>query len=486
MSRRSTIALVSGLLALVAAFYVFIVSAGHLAAWPVWTTFYDAQAEGFRAGHLYLTLPRGAKHWDYSSYQGHWYLYWGLAPAFALAVVKTVGRIGTAVGDQVLTFDFVAGRLVAGTLLVLALARRRTPRPPPYAVALALAVFGLAAPTPFLLARGAIYEAAIAAGTCFLTFGLWAALRGVFAAPDAPSAPWLAGASVAFGLAAASRISLYPAVAAIVAITIVARARLDGGAPRAWLRAAAFTGTPFGLVTAAHLLVNKLRFGAWTEFGAAYQLGIKLKTGGRFLVPNLFLYLFQPADLTCRFPFVLAKWDRSRPFAPAWLPWPADYRTTEPMMGVLTASPFVVVGIVSLGIALWRARRGQDGSPAADPAAAAERLRWRWVYAALAAGVVVGGAPVLFMFSTSLRYEADFLTAALPLAILGGWRLLAAPTGRRGRAAAATVYVTLAAATIATGMLLGFTGYFNQFEHNNPALMKGLQAHLSLCGEERR
>ena len=41
-------------LAVIVAFYAFVVGAGHADAWFSWSRLYDGQAEGFRAGHLYL------------------------------------------------------------------------------------------------------------------------------------------------------------------------------------------------------------------------------------------------------------------------------------------------------------------------------------------------------------------------------------------------------------------------------------------------
>src|SRR5262245_43206216 len=89
-------------LAAAAAYYVFLASAGHMGGtWWRWSAFYDAQAEGFRAGHLYLPErpspalkalanpldPANMRfwRWDYSYRDGHLYIYWGLVPAALLA-----------------------------------------------------------------------------------------------------------------------------------------------------------------------------------------------------------------------------------------------------------------------------------------------------------------------------------------------------------------------------------------------------------------
>ena len=58
-------------------------------------------------------------------------------------------------------------RLLAGALLIERMARRMFAGVPAFLVALGILVFAYANPTPWLLARGAIYESAIAGGQAF-------------------------------------------------------------------------------------------------------------------------------------------------------------------------------------------------------------------------------------------------------------------------------------------------------------------------------
>src|ERR1700735_5550768 len=215
-------------LALVVAFYVFVLSAGTWTHWRNWTVFYDAQAEGFRRGHLYLPeVPSAALQalpnpydpakmqvwrWDHVYYRGHFYVYWGLVPPALLALFKSIFHVKDLIADDVVVFGFCVGRLLAGALLIRALATRVAPRPRGWAVWLALAVFAMGHPTPYLLARGGVYEGAILGGVCFMVAGLFLALRGITAGSPGGADGWLAAASTAFGLAAGTRISLYPTV----------------------------------------------------------------------------------------------------------------------------------------------------------------------------------------------------------------------------------------------------------------------------------
>jgi hypothetical protein len=483
-------------LALVVAFYVFILSAGTWTHWRTWTVFYDAQAEGFRRGHLYLPeVPSAALQalpnpydpakmqvwrWDHVYYRGHFYVYWGLVPPLLLAIFKSIFHVKELIGDELVVFAFFVGRLLAGTLLIRALAARAVPRPAGWAAWLALAVFALGHPTPYLLARGGVYEGAIIGGVCFMVAGLYLGLRGISARRPAAADGWLAAASTAFGLAAGCRISLYPAVVALVCFTTWARWRIEGGDRRRLLYVGLAACGPAAALTLAHLFVNHLRFGAWTEFGARYQLGLQLLFGWRFLLPDVFAYFFCPPTHSCVFPFLFGNWNTARALAPAWLTLPVDYQTKEPTIGLLVVAAFAWLALAGLVLAAtrrWKRRAG--GVAAARPAA--EVWEGRWISGALVLYTVGSAAPLLVMSGTTMRYEADFASGLLLLAALFGWRLLAAPASRAGRASAGTLYVVLAVGTIVAGGLLGFTGYFEHFKRHNPMLIHELEQALSVC-----
>jgi hypothetical protein len=111
---------------------------------------------------------------------------------------------------------------------------------------------------------------------------------------------------------------------------------------------------------------------------------------------------------------------------------------------------------------------------------AAATARRNWLGIALLV-YVAGAAPFMILNVTTMRYEHDFASGVLLLAIFGGWRLLAAPSTPIGRRSIAWLYGTLAVATIVAGVLLGFGGYFKHFEHHNPALLHALQSARSVC-----
>jgi hypothetical protein len=454
------------------AYYVLIVSAGLSPPWPRWSAFYDAQAEGFRAGHLYALPPGppGARIWDYTLYNGHHYLYWGLLPALLLAIIKGLFRLTVTVGDEVLVLVTLVIRALAAGLLLRRLAMRLEPRPPRALVWVAFIVLALANPTPYLLARAAVYEAAIAAGSVFLFVGLTAAVEGLFADDERRSARWLAAAGAAFAGAAASRVSLWPMAAATTVFLAIIEARRRRLSLLRFVGLSVRVGAPALAILAVCLALNKARFGQWLEFGTTYQVGFVFVMGWRFVPVNTFLNLFQPPQLSCRFPFVLAPWDASRSITPSWVPWPDGFRATEPVTGILLGVPFVALALLT-AVAWGRARRAPGGVLASP---------WR-IVGLCGLGAVSSAIPIFAVYSVSMRYETDFLSFLLPLAAMGGWWLVGLSPRPARRRAAIAVFVTLAFVSVAIGAALGFTGYFNHFDRHNPTLIKTLRKKVGVC-----
>ena len=481
----------------ITAYYLFVSTAGQFDHWPDLGIdhpyFYDSQAEGFRAGHQYTTLEPNPEllrrpdpydlrnidvwYWDYSLYREHLYLYWGLAPAMLLAAIKSLLRIDSPVNDGLLVLTFSLGRVLAGAGLIRLLARQLTPRPPRWSVWLGWLVFALAHPTPFLLARPAVYEAALSGGACFSTAALWAAFAWLFE----PARTWrLMAASVCLALAGTCRPSLLP-VAALILLLLLGlgfrRSREKLWPPRLGrpeLRWSAAALLPFGTLVSAHLLVNQLRFGSWTEFGVRYQLGAPFQMSVRYVAANLWHYLFHVLEWYCQFPFLFARWTNTLPpnhDLPSWLPAPDHYRAVEPIVGVLSAVPFLWLSAAPLLVSLV------TRSAARDPRARVVRIL-------LGVASAMAAVPVLMLFSFSMRYEAEFMSPLLLLATLGGWSLLGL-WGGRAVWLARLLYVGLAGLSVLIGVTYGFSGYFASFGRVNPSLYQSLQQQLDLCPRRR-
>ena len=494
----------AGLWIAVTAYYVFVVSAGHWTEWSVWSAMYDTQASALLSGHLHLLEPPSRAlmalenpwdlanirywRWDHSYYQGHLYLYWGMVPAFIAAAVRRLFDL-PGVADNALVFGFSIVRLVAGTLLIRDVARAAAHRPPRWVVALAMLIFALANPTPYTLARAAIYEASIMGGAAFMVAGLYLGNRAMTAARDGAAMCWLAAASFGFGLAAGTRLNLSPIAVVLAALAGFWRWRLGDTADRRRLgRLSAAALLPAGAIMLGHLIINQLRFHDWAEFGRRYMMTYPhFKPGLRFLLPDIWAYLFAPPELSCGFPYLQSGWDALRVSVPRWLPitWPPDHYSSEPTTGLLIAAPFCCFALVAplATIARLRLRRFADPSSTSiwptrwwAPFAA----RGSWLWAALAI-YVLGAAPLMLVNVTTMRYQQDFASGLQLIAIFASWRLLIAPTRPLLRRAMAWLYAALAVATIVAGVLLGFTGYFKHFQQHNPELYYALRDNLSVC-----
>jgi hypothetical protein len=500
LGRNRRALLFVGLLAAIELSYVALITAGRFTTWPTWNTNYDLLAEGFRSGHLYIATPprpellakanpfdpawRPLWLWDASLHRGHYYFYWGPLPAVALALVKTVFGLHAPVGDQFLLFAFYTIHLVAGALLIARMAQRLFPRVPAWLTALCIGVFAYANPTPYLIATPGIYEAAIAGAQAFLVLGVLLSLEALFRAEPARRRRLLIAAGVAWGCAFACRASAVLPAAALVVLTALTVSPPAPG-PGAWrqpFRPALWLAAPIGVLVAAHLAYNKLRFDAWFDFGLSKQLStMQFRTAPAYLLPNLYSYLLRPLESSCRFPFVAAPGDLGAGAFPAWLTLPRGYSAPEPVAGLLKATPWVLLAMAAAVLVLLmlrRARRAPQEILGPDPRARAGL----WCGASLLVLGTVTGLPELTEFFASMRFLAD---ATSGLVLAGVWATFSLYEGHGDRPwpgrILTTVAVCLGVTSIALGLLLGVQGYDGMFQHHNPELMRTLQAHLSFC-----
>jgi hypothetical protein len=482
--------------------YVFIITAGTFTDWPTWNTNYEFQAEGFRAGHLHLSVEpppellaqrnpwdyanRPLWFWDASLHGSHYYLYWGPLPALVLAAVKTVFRMNFVVGDQYPLFAFYTIYLITGAVMLDRMARRLFERLPLWLVGLGVVVFAYANPTPFMIATPGIYEAAIIGGQAFLLLGLLFAFDAVHASDARHSRRALLLAGVAWGLGMATRVSIGPAVALILAATVIAMnpalASWRGDALKQRARELVIGAAPIAAVVASLLAYNKARFDDWFNFGIKNQLStMGMRYSLAYVFPNLEQYWFRPLLWSpCRFPFfkILAS---ERGF-PSWMTLPKDYWTPEPLGGIVVAAPWAWLVPVALFFAArvvlraWREHAsGGDGPDA--------RLRMTlWCLFAFVVMATVTGLPTIRIFLATMRYIADVMTGVLLLTIWGAWALYTHFADRAWpRRLVAAGLVGLAAVTLIIGLALGTQGYNLMFEQHNPKLYLRMMHALSRC-----
>ena len=467
----------------------WITSAGTFTRWHYYTGYLNDLAEGFRAGHLHLSVEppaalvsqphpldpanAGLWYWDTSLYHGHYYLYWGPVPALLLAAVKTLFRISMPVGDESVVFGLATLQLVAGTLFIERAGRRLFGRLPVALEVAAVLVLGLANPTLYNLARGAVYEASIVGGQAFLLLGLVFAFDAIWATEVRRSSLVAAGASwaAAFGC----RSSLAPAVALLVIATVVGAA---GGRADGWQRRVAQTaiwlGVPVAMGLFATLGYNRLRFDAWLDFGRGYQLSwINMGAAPRFLGANLYAYLRRPVVWSCRFPFAYAILDLGMRAFPPGTELPKDYFVYEQVAGVLPAlswSWFAPVALVAGARAIWRTH-------------VISPFSWAVGATAIAAGAAL--APCLVFSTATNRYLGDIVGSVVLLAALGAGAAYDALRARRIlRRLVLAAALLLAIPSVGIGFALGIKGQYAHFEANNPVLYGKLVRRLSVCHGE--
>lgn len=420
-------------------------------------SYYNLLVRGFQSGHLSLAREAPAAltrlpdpydpvanvqlreaaeplH-DLSFYRGKLYLYFGVGPALLL-FWPFAALTGHYLLHRWAAAILAAAAFLAASALLRSVQRRYFPETRAAVLAAGVLALGCASGLPILLARADVYEVAIAGGGV----GVFLALAGIWRALLRPreAGRWLAAASLAYGLAVASRPSLLPGAAILLLPVWAGEGERRRGAGR---RLGAAAG-PLVVVGLGLLAYNFQRFGQPLEFGLRYQLA-----GGRqeavrlfdprFLWYNFRVYFLESVRWTPAFPFVGAS---------AAPPLPPGHHPVEDPFGVLADVPLAWLALAA-PLCWWR-------RPPAERAVLFPL--------ALAAAWLAGTAVVTlgFLNGACSRYEVDFLPELILLAglgILGLERSLAGGgVARRGWTA---VLALLFAGSVAFNLLAAVANY---------------------------
>jgi hypothetical protein len=484
------------LLALLSFFYLFMASAGTYG--PIGggqTDFYHRLAEGFRHGHLYIDeLPspellaqpdpyddscffKNLWLWDAALYKGRYYVYWGPVPALLILLFKVTTRYQGEITDQWPTLLFMLGRLYAGAALILGLARHVRLRMPVWLTSVAILVFGLASPTPFIVARPHVYEAGLAAGQCFLMCGLLAVFLGLVRPQRRISMFVVAGGCWTLGFGSRATM-LIPIPLMIAATVLIVWARMDRSF-KALLKNTLAIGILPVVGLFLHGLYNYLRFDSFTQSGIVFQVTLQKYSFHRvFVVPNLVSYLFAPVKWSCQFPFVTSL--KYRPLF-EWMQWPDGYFTFERVAGILVTASWcwlVVVAAYRPLEYLWKRWR----APHAIEHAAVSTLELWALLCSLS--ILPAMIPALGLWEASMRYPGDVLAGVLMICTLSaGWLL------RRIDASSETTFgvfvrvllIAMAIHTCFVGVFSGVASYGDPLQTINPKMFQTLSRALSLC-----
>ncbi len=480
------------ILGLLTFYYVFLATAGTYQDTLVSSNYYDRMCEGFRHGHLYIQQAPSpalmAKSnpfdpsnftlwlWDASLYKGRYYLYWGPTPALLLLVFKVVTRYHGIVIDQWPALLFMLGRLYAGAALIMSLPRYVHGKFPGWFAGLSILTFGLASPSPFMVARPHVYEANLAAGQCFLFWGLFAAFWGIIKANRRVLLFLLAG--ILWSMALGSRAtSLIPVPLLVMTTLIFAWLRSDRFI-RPMIRPALALSVPVILAIGAYAVYNYLRFGSVLEFGINYQVTLqRFYSNQKFIVPNIFSYLFAPVRWSCKFPFVISL--TYRPLS-SLITWPPGYLNFERVAGTFTTSSWTWL----VAIPIWRILAYIGGSVRRGTLVTASSISPVELWLSLCSvALILSMLPALSLWEASMRYLDDALGGVLLLSMFAGLWLLKHPMSRKPRARFRVVLVLLALGihTCFVGAFSGIATYYDAFKQNNPVLYASLEKSLSIC-----
>jgi len=184
--------------------------------------YYNLLVDGFRAGHLSLaTSPRPEltrlrdpydpaqngpyRLHDASYFRGRYYLYFGVTPALLL-FWPYVALTGHYLWHKQAVMIFCAGGFLTSVGIFLALRRRYFGEVGAGLLAAGTLAVGFASIAPVMMRRPDVWEVPISCAY-FLLMVMLSAIWGALHAERRPSA-WLAGASLAFGLAVGARPSV--------------------------------------------------------------------------------------------------------------------------------------------------------------------------------------------------------------------------------------------------------------------------------------
>ncbi|HVZ33051.1 MAG TPA: hypothetical protein VG963_11530, partial [Polyangiaceae bacterium] len=321
-----------------------------------------------------------------------------------------------------------------------------------------------ACPTPFLLARGAVYEAAIAAGQFFLVAAWYCCAVALLYREH--ETRWYLAAGSCFALALGCRVSLLFVVAFSVLVLGVfeccsrAQPRLEW---RLIYRTLLALCVPLLLGGVGLALYNVLRFDNPFEFGVHFQTtAMPYYTSTRYWLTNAYSYALRPPHIDCNFPWLHA------PVAPhSALPRAlrrAGYTVYEPLAGLFRTTPVSV--FLLFPPLFWLQRRLGRGGTSSSPFGAE-----LGALLALFLGTALALLPALGLWMATMRYLEDVIGGVVLASLLCAWATLRHFEGASHglRRLAGIAFLACALLTMLMGVLLGFEGYLDHYRAQNPS-----------------
>ncbi|MCU1490079.1 MAG: hypothetical protein JWM85_1484 [Acidimicrobiaceae bacterium] len=403
---------------------------------------------------------------DLALYHGRFYLAWGPTAALVLFIPWRIFGVGD-MSQSMAIVIFSGVGVLFGVLLLCNVVNRYLPRVRLWKLAVATLAIGLSSVLPFLGRRPAQYEVAISSGYCFMWIALYCLVSGTY------GERWrtirVAIGSLAVGLAVLAREDL--ALLLVVPILLLAReARRTGWRPSGELaRRAAPLVVPCALMVVVVLWYNAARFGSPFQFGTKYQLAYVDQSAFNYklwaIPPGVYYFFVEPVQYSLAFPYAQIG-------PPPYFPWSvANYAQTEPVGGLLTTTPIVL--LLVLAPLLLRKRLQRE-------------LRTLVTVSALL-GLLIALAIAWGVPGVTMRYEVDFATLLILPALVVWFALTDRETApwsaaRGGRFFSGAVSI-LSTILVLYGALIGvavsITGYYDEMRQFDGNAYNRLEAAMS-------
>jgi hypothetical protein len=496
-SKRTAIILVTVSSILFGIIYLWLVSIGTWTQLSKTSTYYyRMQADGFLAGTPALLIepdPRLAQLenpypaenrqdipvlMDAAYFKGKYYLYYGPAPAFALAGFMLLFKRQISEGY----FTFISAWLIFtfSALLITRIWRNHFPTIPLWLVTLSLIITGTMYPVMWGVNSARIYEAAILTCSAFIIAGLFFSFDALDGKGSKRLSLIIAG--VFWGFAVASRLISITVIAVLCSAIVI---RLLWSGKRIKLSRSTIIDlfallTPVGLTLGLLGWYNYLRFDNPLETGFKYSLiGIKgvssFYNEGKFFnlhyfLPNLANYLFNLPEIFQSFPFVKNSQASGEIYKILMHTDAGYYR--ESITGLLFSMPFMIFSGVFVWFAIAQFRnKDRTGNSALIASDIDRPIDLVFSVAAIGIAGSLGFIVILTYYVVTTRFLLDFIGLLNIVAVSGMWILfIKLGNALIPRRILSVLILLIAIYSTGISFLLAITGELNRFQIHNPGL----------------
>jgi hypothetical protein len=440
------------------------------------SNYYFQMASAFRHGQIaletkpdpaLLALPNPYDHkarknipllGDASLYKGKYYLYFGPLPSLMLVPILILLPIQP--GDQIFVYIFLIGLFLIQSLFLITIVRQYFSRVPQWIVAGAILLLGVTGPFTRMLAHPFIHEAAISGGQFFSTAGLYLAFLALRKGPiDKHQLFW---AGVLWACAIATRTTQLIPVAAMTLLTcfFVIQETRKQQASQAFFAPALALITPLLICGVLLAWYNWARFDSIFEFGLYYQLAAfnlqanySILFSRVYIIQNIYNYFLNSFKISAEFPFAFPLPGSEKPiFLSPDLP--NLYAVEGKFPGLLNSTPFLIFAIIPVCVVLARFWKG----PFTDDSKMGFGAHFHWTVFSLISSFIAGSIPTLLIFYVGFRYETEFITGLLLLALIGLCQIYSTGYGTRFHRIIMFGGAMLLVFSIIVNVILAFTG----------------------------